>query len=36
MEELEETELEKQVRLTEFFPLPAFSSLMFVKLFTFN
>ena len=27
--------LEKQVRVTDFRPLPAFSSLMFVKLFTF-
>ena len=29
------SDLEKQVRVTEFCPLPAFSSLMFVNLFTF-
>ena len=29
------SDLENQVRVTEFCPLPAFSSLMFVKLFTF-
>ena len=29
------SDLKKQVRVTEFFPLPAFRSLIFVKLFTF-